>query len=174
MSHHAEASDQELVLERKFNAPRAMVWAAVTEQKQLAEWWGPPGMEWVDGTLDLRPGGIFHFGMRSPNGPTMWGKWVYGKIEPPRRLEFVNSFADEGGNAVRSPFHAAWPMEIANVLTLEESAGKTTLRLRSKPLNASAEECAAFAASLGSLQQGFGGTFDRLETYLQLQVKEGR
>lgn len=167
MTEQTSPTEQPFILERRVSAPRALVWSALTEQRHLAEWWGPPGMQWISGTLDLRPGGTFHFGMRSPNGQTMWGKWVYGNIDPPRTLEFVNSFADENGNSVPSPFQASWPREITNVLTLEENESGTTLTLRSKPLNASAEECATFAASFRSMQQGFSGTFDRLESYLQ-------
>jgi uncharacterized protein YndB with AHSA1/START domain len=46
-------------------------------------------------TLDLRPGGVFHYGLRSPNGHDMWGKFVYREIVAPERIVFVVSFADE-------------------------------------------------------------------------------
>lgn len=163
---------QEFILERTFDAPRALVWNALTNQKQLAMWWGPPGMQWVHGTNELRPGGTFHFGMRSPEGQTMWGKWVYITIDPPQRLEFLNSFADANGNSVRAPFSANWPMEVRNVLTLEQIDHSTRLTLRSAPENASEEDRATFAASFASLQHGFGGTFDRLDSFLHSSAKD--
>ncbi|HEU0018435.1 MAG TPA: SRPBCC domain-containing protein, partial [Methyloceanibacter sp.] len=54
------------VISRVFEAPRDLVWKAYSELDALKQWWGPKGFTWVTGTLDFRPGGIFHYGMRSP------------------------------------------------------------------------------------------------------------
>ena len=62
--------------------------------------------------LDFRPGGIFHYGMRSPDGRDMWGKFVYREIVAPERIVFVNSFSDESGATVRAPFAADWPLGV--------------------------------------------------------------
>jgi uncharacterized protein YndB with AHSA1/START domain len=56
------------VISRVFDAPRDLVWKAHSELEGLKHWWGPKGFTWVTGTLDFRPGGMFHYGMRSPNG----------------------------------------------------------------------------------------------------------
>jgi uncharacterized protein YndB with AHSA1/START domain len=116
--------------------------------------------------LDLRPGGIFHYSMRRPDGQEMFGKFAYREIAAPERIVFVNSFADEKGGTARSPYHPNWPLEILNTLTLTEHAGKTTLNLRGGPINATEEECNIFQGFREAMQKGFGGTFDQLDEYL--------
>ena len=151
---------------RTFNAPREQVWKAHSELDRLSKWWGPKGFEWLSGTLDFKPGGLFHYGMRAPNGSEMWGKFIYREIEKPGRIVFVNSFSDKAANTVRAPFAEDWPLEVMNVLTLAEMPGRTVLTLRGSPLNATDAEKKRFDAMKPSMNMGFGGTYDQLETYL--------
>jgi uncharacterized protein YndB with AHSA1/START domain len=127
---------------------------------------GPKGCSIAVHQLDFRPGGLFHYAMRWHGGHEMWGKSVYREIAPPERIVFVNSFSDAKGDTVRSPYHAKWPLEILNTLTLTEHEGKTTLSLRGGPINATEEEFNIFESFRESMQKGFGGTFDQLEEYL--------
>lgn len=161
---------RELVIIRVFDAPRELVWKALTESDRLAHWWGPKGFTMLVRMVDFRPGGIFHYAMRSPDGRTMWGRFLYRDIEAPVRLVFVNSFSDEEGNATRSPFSSTWPLEILNTVTLTESGGKTTLTLRGAPINATEEEYEAFWNAQDSTKQGFAGTFDQLAAYLAEEI----
>lgn len=160
------AAAKELVITRTFDAPVDMMWKAWSEPARLAQWWGPKGCKLEVAKLEFRPGGIFHYGMKMPNGQTMWGRFVYREIERPSRIVFVNSFSDEAGGVTRAPFSATWPLEILNTLTFKEEGGKTLLDLRGAPLNPSDAERATFESMFGSLQQGFGGTFDQLEDHL--------
>lgn len=156
----------EMVITRSFEAPRELVFKVWTEAEHLAQWWGPKGMSLRVSTLDLRPGGIFHYSMQSPEGHIMWGKFVYREIVAPEKIVFTNSFSDEEGNTIRAPFSESWPLEVLNTLTLTENEGKTTLTLRGGPLHATEEERKAYQAMFESMKQGFGGTFDQLEEYL--------
>jgi uncharacterized protein YndB with AHSA1/START domain len=162
----AEPTERAFVITRVFDAPRDLVFKAWTEAERLMHWWGPKGFTWASGTLDLRPGGMFHYCMRSPNGQEMWGKFVYREIVAPERIVFVNSFSDKSGATVRAPFKADWPLEVLNTLTLSEYDGRTTLRLQGAPVNATEAERRAFAAWHPSMQQGFTGTFDQLAEHL--------
>jgi len=162
----ALAADQELVIKRDFDAPRALVFQAWTEAERLAQWWGPKAFTMGVIKLDVRPGGTFHYSMRTPKGDEMWGKFVYREIVAPERIVFVNCFADANGNVVRNPWLDVWPLEILNTLTLTENAGKTTLILRGAPINATEGERQAFVEMQKSMQQGFAGTFDQLDAYL--------
>jgi uncharacterized protein YndB with AHSA1/START domain len=158
------ASD--FVVTRSFDSPRALVWKVYSEIKHLKHWWGPKGFAWIGGTLDFRPGGMFHFGMRSPDGHEMWGKFVYREIVHPERIVFINSFSDETGGTTRAPFAPDWPLEVLNTVTFVEHSGRTTLTLRGGPFNATAVERARFDAMRPSMDQGFAGTFDQLAEYL--------
>jgi uncharacterized protein YndB with AHSA1/START domain len=156
----------EFTVTRTFEAPREAVWKAHSDIDRLAKWWGPKGFEWLGGTLDFKPGGAFHYGMRAPNGQEMWGKFVYRDIAAPERIVFVNSFSDRAGNTVRAPFAADFPLEILNVLTLTELHGATTLTLRGSPLNATEAEKKRYEAMKPSMNAGFNATYSQLEQYL--------
>ena len=66
----------EFFIQREFDAPRERVWKAWTEAERLGKWWGPKGFDIVSVKLDLRPGGTFHYGLKSPEGLEMWGKFI--------------------------------------------------------------------------------------------------
>ena len=68
------SAEQEFVITREFNAPRERVWQAWTEREQLVRWFGPKGSTISHAMLDFRPGGTFHYEMRSADGKEMWGK----------------------------------------------------------------------------------------------------
>ena len=160
-------SEAVLTLTRVFNAPRAIVFKAWTEPERLAKWWGPKGFDFVVATMDLRPGGAFHYCMRGPNGMEMWGKLVYAEVVAPERLVFVNSFSDKDGGLTRHPMSATWPLEIHNTLTLTELDGKTTLTLHGGPVNATEAERQTYAAGRSGVQQGMAGSFSQLDAYLE-------
>jgi uncharacterized protein YndB with AHSA1/START domain len=160
------AAEDAFTLTRIFNAPRDLVWKAWTDLEDLRHWWGPRGYTWVRATLDLRRGGLFHYCLRAPNGPEMWGKFRFHEITPPERLVFIASFSDEKMGTTRHPFSATWPLEVMNTLTLSEQRGRTTLSLTGLPHNASEVERHTFRKGHVSMQQAFKGTFDQLEECL--------
>jgi uncharacterized protein YndB with AHSA1/START domain len=160
-------SDPALKISRTFNAPLSLVWEVYSQKEHLAKWWGPKGFEWVSGRLDFRPGGIFHYGMKSPAGQMMWGKFNYREIVPMKKIVFTNSFSDEAGMTTRAPFAANFPLEVLNTVEFSEKAGKTTLHMTGTPYNASEEEKAFFQSMFPSMQQGFTGTLDQLDAYLK-------
>lgn len=162
----AEPQTKEFVISRTFDASREFMFRVWTDPKHMQRWWGPKGFKVFHSKLDLCPGGSYHYGMRSPDGQDMWGKFVFREIVQPERLVFVLSFSDEKGNVARHAMHLAWPLEMLNTITFTEQAGKTTVTVRSVPLNATAEECKTFEDGFGSMQQGWGGTFEQLAAYL--------
>ncbi|MEK6210121.1 MAG: SRPBCC domain-containing protein [Pseudomonadota bacterium] len=156
----------EFVITRVFDAARERVWKAWTEAERLKQWWGPKGFTVHTCKVDLRPGGVFHYGMRAPDGSDMWGKFVYREIVAPERIVWINSFSDEKGGLVRHSMHATWPMELLSTLTLAEHEGRTTLTLQWSPLSATDSERETFDAGHASMQQGWTGTFDQFAKYL--------
>ncbi len=50
------ATDRELVATRTFEAPRELVWAAWTDPRHIARWWGPRGFTNTISEMDVRPG----------------------------------------------------------------------------------------------------------------------
>lgn len=164
--HVAKLSAEEFVITRELDAPRDLVFAAWTEPERLAQWWGPKGFTVKVANVDLRPGGMFHYGMVGPDGSEMWGKFVYREIAPPERITFVVSFSDENAGTTRHPMAPTWPAEMLNVVTFTAHGEKTTITLRSSAYNATDEERATFKAGHASMQGGFTGTFHQLAAYL--------
>lgn len=156
----------EFVLTRTFDAPRDLVFRAWTEPDRLARWFGPVGFTTLASRVDVRPGGIYHYVMRSPDGESMWGRWVFREVVPPERLAFVASFSDEAGGVTRHPFAPDWPLEVLSTLTFAEHDGRTTLTMRAVPIGATEPERRAFEAGYGSMQKGWAGTLDQLADHL--------
>jgi uncharacterized protein YndB with AHSA1/START domain len=154
--------EQELVITRVFDAPRELVFKAWTEPERLMRWWGPKGFTTPFCTMDVRPGGVFHHCMRSPEGRDFWSKGVYRDVVAPERIVFTDSFSDEEGNLVSPTYYGMspdWPTETLVTVTFAEQEGKTTLILRATVGSAPASE-------RHQAQQGWTESFDRLADYL--------
>jgi uncharacterized protein YndB with AHSA1/START domain len=154
------------VISRTFDVPRERMWKAWTEREQLMRWFGPKGFKMTTAKLDLRPGGIFHYCLRSPDGKEMWGKFIYREIAAPERIVLISSFSDEAGGITRHPMSPTWPREMLSTFTLEEPGGKTTVRIEWIPLNPTEEERKTFEGTYEGMKQGWGGTLDQLADYL--------
>jgi uncharacterized protein YndB with AHSA1/START domain len=110
--------------------------------------------------MDVRPGGVVHFCMRSPEGRDYWGRWVFREIVPPERIVFTDTFADEEGNPVEPARYEMpdWPFETLVTVTLTEDQGKTTLTLHHAV-------DLSLAESIGAMQ-GWSESLDRLAAEL--------
>lgn len=151
---------------RIFDAPRHLVWQAWSEAEQMQKWWGPKGCSIKVATFEFRPGGFFHYAMLFPNGPQMWGRFLYRDITPQERIVWLNSFSNEGCGITRAPFDQPIPLEILNEATFVETAGKTKITLRARPHGAAENEVKVFEEMFASLEQGYSGTLDQLASFL--------
>ena len=162
-----ETPSKDFVISRVLNAPRDLVWKSFTEPDRMKQWWGPKGVKVRKSKMDLRVGGTYHYGMETPDGKVMWGKFVYREITPSSKLVFINSFSDEAGGLTRHPMASNWPLEMLSIFTFEEVAdGKTKFTVRWAPHNPTDEERKTFDAGHASMTGGWSGTMDQLETYL--------
>ncbi|OCT13550.1 polyketide cyclase [Paenibacillus pectinilyticus] len=157
----------EISITRVFNAPRELVFKAWTELGHFAKWWGPKGGILEIVKMDAHSGGEFLGIQTAPDGnQVMWTKFAYQEVVEPEKVAYIRSFSDEQGNTVRAPFSVSWPLEIMNIISLEDDEGKTILNLKGCPVNASAEEQEAYKGMVPKLQQDIEGTFDKLADYL--------
>lgn len=90
--------ERDLVIERIFAAPRKLVWRVFTEPEHLKHWWAPSGSTLSYCTIDLRPGGIWFYCIRSPEGDEQWVKSVYYEIVEPERITYNTTFVDAQAN----------------------------------------------------------------------------
>jgi uncharacterized protein YndB with AHSA1/START domain len=156
----------EFVITRAFDAPREFVWRAWTEPDRMRRWWGPKGFTVPACNMDLRPGGLLHYGLRSPDGHEMWGRFVYREVTPPERLVAINSFSDADAGITRHPMSDTWPLELLSTFEFAEQGDRTVLTVRWLPWNSSDAERATFDGAHEGMRQGWGGTLDQLAEYL--------
>jgi uncharacterized protein YndB with AHSA1/START domain len=87
-----------LVVSRHFGAPRERVFAALSDESQLRQWWGPPSHPVVDCSVDFRPGGVWHYRLRGlTDGVELWARSVYRDIVPPERITYLERSSDADG-----------------------------------------------------------------------------
>jgi uncharacterized protein YndB with AHSA1/START domain len=123
----------DMVLTRVFDAPVESVWRAWTDSEQLMRWWGPTGFTCPVARMDVRQGGTSLVAMRSPDGQDHYNTWTYRSVEPTRRLEFVQRFADQDGNHLEPAdlgLPPGIPDQVPHVLTFNAVDGRTELTVR--------------------------------------------
>ena len=80
-------SDQEIVITRIFDAPRHLVFEAMSRPEFQKRWLlGPPGWSMVVCENDLRVGGTFRHAWHGPDGEVMAMDGVYREVVPPQRI----------------------------------------------------------------------------------------
>jgi uncharacterized protein YndB with AHSA1/START domain len=109
------------VVTRVIDAPRKLVFKAWTQPEHIARWWGPQGFTTISCQMDIRVGGAYRFGMRSPTGTEHWKRGVYREIVEPERIVFSFAWEDPDGNLGD---------EVTTYVTFNETNGKTRLTLR--------------------------------------------
>jgi uncharacterized protein YndB with AHSA1/START domain len=108
-------SEREIVMTRVFDAPRRLVFEAITRPEHVAQWWGPRSMTMVNCEMDFRPGGAWRFLLRGPDGNEYGFRGEYREITPPERL--VQTYEFEG-----MPGHVS-----LETMNLVEQDGKTKM-----------------------------------------------
>jgi uncharacterized protein YndB with AHSA1/START domain len=144
-------SEREIVLTRVFDAPRHLVFKALTSCDHLKHWWGPRRMTISSCRMDFRPGGSYRIAHRDTDGTEYGFRGEYREIVPPERI--VQTFEFEG-----MPGHVS-----VETLTLVEQGGKTTYT--STSVFDSVEDRDGMLQS--GMEEGAAETLDRLAEYLE-------
>jgi uncharacterized protein YndB with AHSA1/START domain len=111
------AGDREIVMTRSFDAPRRLVFEAITKPELVKRWLtGPPGWTMAVCEIDLRVGGRYRYAWQHDDGRTMAMGGVYREIAAPERVVATEKFDD--------PWY---PGEALGTIALAEQGGRTTL-----------------------------------------------
>ena len=111
-------SDREIVLTRTFNAPRKLVWDAVTKAEHVQRWYGCAAFTFATCEIDLRVGGSYRYTMRTPDGVDHTMTGVYREIVMPERIVHTERYETTG---FTSP-------DALVTMTLTEQGGRTKLQ----------------------------------------------
>jgi uncharacterized protein YndB with AHSA1/START domain len=144
-------SEQEIRMTRLFDAPRHLVFEAMTKPEHVKRWWGRLGEGYSVPVceIDFRVGGKWRFVNRHPEGEAaFYGE--YREIAPPGRVVFTEIFEQ-------------FPDSVSVVTAvLTEEGGKT--RLTATVRYPSLEVRDMVLAS--GMANGAGISYDRLEDVL--------
>jgi uncharacterized protein YndB with AHSA1/START domain len=141
-------SDDEIRLTRLFDAPRALVFDAMTKPEHVKQWWGRLGEGYSVPVceIDLRPGGAWRFVNRHPKGEAVfYGEYV--EVVRPDRLVFTEIFADFPDS----------PSVVTSVFTEEDGKTRLTATVRYP-----SKDVRDMVMATG-MARGAGISYDRLE-----------
>ena len=142
--------DREVVLERVFDAPRALVFEAMTKPELVKKWYGPHGHNLVVCEIDFRVGGKWRYVLRGPDGTDMGQFGEFREIVPPERIVMTEGFD-------------MFPDSVAvDTVVLVEEAGKTRMTLT---VVAPSKEARDGIIASG-MEHGAAETYDRLNEVL--------
>ena len=149
----SKQGDREIVMTREFDAPRTIVFDALTKPELIKRWLlGPPGWSMPVCEVDLKVGGAYRYVWRKDSdGTTMGMGGVFREIEPPQRIVNTELF-DE-------PWY---PGEAIVTNSLVERGKATTLMLGILYQSAEARD----AALNSGMERGVEASYDRLEGML--------
>jgi uncharacterized protein YndB with AHSA1/START domain len=151
----ATPTDCEIVLQRVFDAPRRLVFDAMTRPELLKRWLlGPPGWSMVVYDIDLRAGGEYRYVWRNADGTEMGMRGVYREVMLPERIVSTQVF-DIGCDAQAE--------EAVGTAILTEHDGRTTLT--TTLLYPSKQVRDAVIAS--GMEHGVAASYDRLAELLK-------
>jgi uncharacterized protein YndB with AHSA1/START domain len=138
--------ERDLLIVRDFDAPRTLVFEAITSPALLQRWLFGAGWTMPVCEVDLRPGGKFRYVWRK-GGKDMGMSGTFREIVPPERIVHVEIFDEDwtGGEA-----------EVTT--TLRETNGRTTLSMTVRYASAAARE----AALKTGMVDGMSETYDEL------------
>ncbi len=145
-------TDREIAMTRDFDAPRRLVFDALTKPELVKQWLlGPPGWTMPVCEIDLRVGGAYRYVWRHTNGKEMGMGGVFREIVVPERL--VNT----------EKFDEAWyPGEALLTTVLVEQGSKTALTVTMRYESREARD----AVLKSGIERGVAASYDRLAELL--------
>lgn len=148
--------NNQLHVERAFNAPKSRVWKAWTDSALLEQWWAPKPFKAVTKSFEFKEGGQWLYYMEGPNGERHWSVMRYETIDAENSFFATDGFTDENGNLTPGMPVTKW------VVSFEEQGDKTIMRETS---TFTSKEDMEKLLDMG-MQEGFGMGLDQLEELL--------
>lgn len=148
-----------MTFSRTFDAPRELVWRALSQPEHVIGWWGPHGHQNKVLAFDWQVGGKWKIESTLPDGQIIIFHGEYREIEPPRKV--VQTFGVEG------MFDGGYSID---TVELEEVDGKTIYRGYSELPSVEARDGMMESGMEVGMRQGF----ERLDAMLEEWKQEAR
>ena len=152
------SGDREIIMTRVFDAPRELVFDALTKPELVKRWLlGPPGWSMPVCQIDLKVGGAYRYVWRNEDGHEMGMGGKYTEIVRPERI--VNT----------ELFDEAWyEGESLNTWVLSEKNGSTTLKVTMRYESRQARD----GVLESGMESGVAASYDRLDEILASRLTE--
>ena len=150
------SGEREIVMTRVFNAPRDLVFDALTKPELVKRWLlGPPGWSMPVCQIDLKVGGSYRYVWRNEDGREMGMGGKYKEIVRPERIVHTELF-DE----------AWYEGESLNTWTLAEQGDNTTLAVTMRYETQKTRD----AVLESGMESGVATSYERLDEILASQA----
>jgi uncharacterized protein YndB with AHSA1/START domain len=152
-------SDREIVMTRDFDAPRDLVFEALTKPELVKRWLlGPDGWSMPVCEIDLKVGGTFRYvWRRDADGSEMGMSGVYREIVAPERIVSTEQFDQ--------PWY---PGEAVGTTVLVEKGGRTTLTNTARYDSKETRD----GVLKSGMEDGVSRSYDRLAEIVEAKVVE--
>jgi uncharacterized protein YndB with AHSA1/START domain len=150
-------SDREILVERIFDAPRDIVWAAFTRPELIAQWWGRGNKLDVE-RFEVERGGHWRFVEHGPEGDAGF-EGRFREVSPPERL--VQTFEWDG-----------MPGYVSVDTAVFEDLGDGRTRIVTTTIFHTREERDGMLGA--GMEQGLNQSYAALDKLLETMVRSGK
>jgi uncharacterized protein YndB with AHSA1/START domain len=164
----ASTGREKFVINRSFDAPIDLIFDLWTTPEHLAQWVPPAGFTMTFIKSEIKTGGKT-FSLMSAGDVKMYAKAEYLKIERPGLIVYTQQFSDENENVTRHPMSPTWPETMLTIVNLTaEGENQTRVTITWEPAGpVTLQELDTFVKSRTGMTQGWTGSLDKLEVYIQ-------
>jgi uncharacterized protein YndB with AHSA1/START domain len=148
-----ESTNKELTITRIIDAPLSLVWQAWTDEKQLAEWWGPKGFTNPVCEWKAQNNSKIYIEMKAPDGTIYPMNGVFTEVVKNEKLVFTAGALDQDGERL---------FDILNTITFHEENGKTKIHLHFLISNIKPEG----ERHIAGQEMGWNLSLDKLNNYV--------
>lgn len=148
--------DNEILISRRFEAPREVVFQAWSDPQALEQWYAPQGCTIRFLKLEFWKGGELHSCIRTPSGYECWCVGKYLDIQRPERIVFTMASATAEGKRAEPQqlgMDPEWPAETVVTVTFAEEGCGTRLTLHQTVSEALAKKTGAYPSWLQMLDR---------------------
>jgi uncharacterized protein YndB with AHSA1/START domain len=151
------SGDREIVITRLFDAPRGLVFDALTKPELIRRWLlGPGGWSMTVCTVDLRVGGAYRYVLRNDrNGAEMGWEGTYREVVRPARIVHTERFDQP-----------VYPGESVITTVLTEKGGQTIFTARILFDSKTARDTVLSSG----MERGVAASYNKLEQVLEGQT----
>jgi uncharacterized protein YndB with AHSA1/START domain len=165
------APEDTFVINRSFKVTQEKMFDLWISPDHFQKWLPPTGFSMKFIEAHIQPGGTSFYCMTSDSDANMkmYGKIHYIEMTRPSRLLYTQQFANADGSMARHPMAPTWPESMRTLVTFTaESENETRVTINwTVDGNATAEERKTFHEAKAGMTQGWGGSFEKLEEYIQ-------